>query len=122
MLPQAWLVQHAVPFSLSSLTLTWVLQIDIVENNSANTIYSPDVSTVRPDVAEAGTTGNEMTFQQGCVLIERDHVSGHIHLLGKAQLRSLFPAQDPYISPAAWFNGVFFFFFPYHSIHSSSAS
>lgn len=34
--------------------------------------------------------------------------SGHINLLRKAQ--SLFPAQDPYVSPAAWFNGCMPFF------------
>lgn len=59
-LPQAWLVEHAVPFSLSSLT--WFLQVDIAGNNSANTIYFPDFPTLRPDLPKAGTTANEMTF------------------------------------------------------------
>ncbi|OWK59044.1 Sphingosine-1-phosphate phosphatase 2 [Lonchura striata] len=45
----------AISFSFFIATMNQY-KIDIVENNSANTIYSPDVSTVRPDVAEAGTT------------------------------------------------------------------
>lgn len=39
-----------------------------------------------------------------------------MHLLGKACLRSPFPAQDPYVSPAAWFNGVFNYFFPLFTV------
>lgn len=105
-----------MPSSLSSLTLTWVLQIDIVGNNSSNTIYYPDVPTERADLAETGTTGDEMTVQQGWVLVKGGLVSGHIHLLGKAQLRNPFPAQDPYVSPAAWFNGVFNYFLPLFTV------
>lgn len=62
MLPQPCLVQHAFFLELFNTNMGFADRY--CREQFSNTIYYPDVSTERPDLAE-----HEMTFQQGCVLV-----------------------------------------------------